>query len=135
MGYGPAVENKFGWCWRTEHGSGKRMTPYFPTEDSANKFHDYMDDYTFIMDYPKCGIDLRCTKLKDVNEIARNYASENNIKIIINPRGETLREFYGVDQEMYVGYRDPTPYPWQSEDEDEDEDNSDEEEDEEEEND
>lgn len=42
MGYGPSDCNRFGWCWRNDHGGGIRMTPYFKTEELVNKFHDYL---------------------------------------------------------------------------------------------
>ena len=43
MGYGPEHKNRFGYCWKTEHGSGVRMTPYFSTEKDVNDFHTYFE--------------------------------------------------------------------------------------------
>ena len=65
MGYGPCDENRFGWCWRNEHGNGRRMTPYFKTEEIAIKFHDY------------AGVDLRKTRLSDIIEMAEEFAGFN----------------------------------------------------------
>jgi hypothetical protein len=44
MGYGPCDENRFGWCWRNEHGSGTRMTPYFKSEEDCCAFHDFFTE-------------------------------------------------------------------------------------------
>lgn len=120
MGYGPADKNRFGWCYRNEHGSGVRMTPYFETEEIVEDFHNYCDKHTkelqeYIGVFGSKNIDLRLTKLKNVNNLANKYSKEKNVKVLISPEGETIKEFYGIDQMTYVGYEDPTPFPWEIE--------------------
>lgn len=133
MGYGPADENRFGWCYRNEHGSGRRMTPYFETEEIVEDFHTFLEEHKnelssnlppqieSMMSMMYMGnpmdkrMDLRTTKLSEVNALAQRYAAENdNVKVTINPVAETMREFYGVDQENDIGYVDPTPFPWET---------------------
>lgn len=132
MGYGPADENRFGWCWRDEHGSGRRMTPYFESEEIAENFHEYftdnIDDVEFVELPPAIQMfmsmsggnraDLRRAKLYSINKLAKQFAEEEKIQIVDRPVAETMREFYGVNQEHLVGYTDPTPYPWEDNDED-----------------
>lgn len=51
--------------------------------------------------------DLRLFKLKDVNEIANDFIRENNLiakNVIVTPKKETLREFYGFEMEEYCAY-------------------------------
>jgi hypothetical protein len=121
MEYRPIDHNRFGWCWRNEHGSGKRMTPYFETEELAEKFHEYVDIHSFeltditpidiaeimIMQNKFDQLDLRYTKLSEINELAKDFISGDTLiediknQVVINPDGETMREFYGIDQEKY----------------------------------
>jgi hypothetical protein len=158
MGYGPSSQNRFGWCWRNEHGGGRRMTPYFETEELVDKFHDYiMDNKSNLSDtMPKetrsalnmlnminsIGVsgeqnnmmaymnrfDLRTTKLSEINELAEEFSEHEDVpidKIVIKPVAETMREFYGLDQEDMVGYRDPTPFSWEEDEEEDDDDEED----------
>ena len=126
MGYGPVDNNRFGWCWRDEHGSGRRMTPYFKTEELANTFHEYFVDNSEKVEFSKLPEeimsflsfmtprkDLRMAKLESINKLAEEFENE---EITINPVGETIQEFYGTSQMNIVGYEDPTPYPWEIED-------------------
>lgn len=129
MGYGPVDQNRFGWCWRNDHGSGKRMTPYFSTEELADAFHDYansrkgelgssLPDEAQIMfntlmasfsGFIENRFDLRTTKLSEINVMAQEFAVKEKVEVISEPIGETMREFYGIDQESAVGYVDPSP--------------------------
>lgn len=120
MGYGPADCNRFGWCWRNDHGGGIRMTPYFKTEELVDKFHDYFTENvnkysnkSVISKNPMLAMfcngpaDLRLFKLKDVNEISNDFIKENNLivkNVIVTPKKETLREFYGFEMEEYCAY-------------------------------
>lgn len=120
MGYGPSDCNRFGWCWRNEHGGGKRMTPYFKTEELVDKFHDYFTENinrysskSVISKNPMLAMfcngaaDLRLFKLTDVNEITNDFIKENKLiakNVIITPKKETLREFYGFEMEEYCAY-------------------------------
>ena len=119
MGYGPSDCNRFGWCWRNDHGGGIRMTPYFKTEELVDKFHDYFTENVSkysnksVIKNPMLAMfcngapDLRLFKLKDVMEIANDFIKENNLiakNVIVTPKKETLREFYGFEMEEYCAY-------------------------------
>lgn len=139
MGYGPPDRNRFGWCWRNEHGSGTRMTPYFRSEVHVDGFHTYLITrqselsstlpeairqqmdmlHRMTFNSTSSSFDLRTTKLSEINKMAEDYAKTHGIKVICNPVAETIKEFYGIDQEGSVGYEDPTPYYWEVQSNDE----------------
>jgi hypothetical protein len=116
MGYGPSAENRFGWCFRNEHGFGKRMTPYFATEADANHFHDFFTKngrkYSCSTLAISFGLelrgdpDLRSYELPMVHAITKAFALKNKVQgpIVYFPKNETLREFYGCDMGQCVGY-------------------------------
>ena len=124
MGYGPAVKNRFGWCYRNEHGNGIRMTPYFKTEEMLEKFHDYFTEniqkysskslldsniFSGMTTFMSNFADLRIFKLKDVNTMADDFLEKNSLKkkkVIVTPKKETLYEFYGCDMEEYCAYEE-----------------------------
>ena len=118
MGYGPADCNRFGWCWRNDHGGGIRMTPYFKTEKLVDDFHDYFTNnfdkykHKLSQNNPMLSIflnnsDLRLFKLKDIIIIVDDFIKEKKLsikKVIVKPNKETLREFYGHEMETYCSY-------------------------------
>lgn len=105
MGYGPCAKNRFGYCWRNDHGQGIRMTPYFKNEDDVNKFHEYFEKnymkYNVASIVESYGLkkepDLRVFAMKEIIKIAFDFARDNNISDVVhNPIGETQEEFYGT---------------------------------------
>jgi hypothetical protein len=113
MGYGPSTQNRFGWCWRNEHGEGIRMTPYFETEEIAELFHDYFvkNSNSYKAKQVLSGIlaghngDLRLYSMEVVIEIAKAFAKED-LKTVIKfaPRSETMVEYYGCDMKGCMGF-------------------------------
>jgi hypothetical protein len=120
MGYGPCDKNRLGYCWRNEHGSGTRLTPYFLTEKDCEDFHDFMTETwlkTNTIEVPRelqpmmslfsfggfghprpnpMG-DLRCWKMKDAVRCARDFEASVQRQVIASCKGETMLEFFGCD--------------------------------------
>jgi hypothetical protein len=115
MGYGPSAHNRLGHCWKNEHGSGTRMTPYFKSEKDADDFHNYFEknykNYEINPKIPKhlqmffSEADLRTYSYTEIEKITKQFEKECNIKgIVYLPKDETLYEFFGCEMMTHVGY-------------------------------
>jgi hypothetical protein len=121
MGYGPCDENRLGFCWRNEHGSGTRLTPYFLTEKDCEEFHKYMAEIWLKSNQIELSpqiqqmqqiisvgwfggrgrdmmmADLRVWKIKDAVRCAKDFERHVGRNVIASCKGETMLEFYGLD--------------------------------------
>ena len=113
MGYGPPVEDEgYGYCYRSQHGCGTRLTPYFKTEDVANEFHDFLSsrnqDINILLgkDEGYQIMSLYNIPLYIVQKLASDFEKLKGESILAEPKDETRGHFYQMD---YMNYGDDRP--------------------------